>query len=115
MVRGRRTGRGDGNNRMDRRYVLILFLLAACAEPSSRTENPDTGTPGTVSADAGRVLFEQTCSRCHALPSPDDHPVPEWPSIVQRMRGNMDRRNVPGITDSQAAAIIGHLQDAAGR
>lgn len=55
-------------------------------------------------------LFARTCSRCHALPDPAQHAAGEWPGVVERMRENMRRMEVDGITDEQAGRIVEFLQ-----
>lgn len=46
-------------------------------------------------------LFERTCSRCHALPSPIQHRRDEWPDSVKRMVQNMRNtgKSVPSATE----------------
>jgi len=63
----------------------------------------------------GAALFEQTCSRCHALPDPRQHAAAGWPAVVQRMREHMQQSNVPGISEEQADQIDGFLEREARR
>ncbi len=66
---------------------------------------------------AGRAasLFARTCSRCHALPDPAQHTPEEWPAVVERMRDNMRRMQVPAIDDAEARVIAKFLQEEAAK
>lgn len=61
----------------------------------------------------GRERFRTVCTRCHALPDPDQHTAEEWPAVVQRMRENMREMEVAEPSDEEAAAIVRYLQRAA--
>ncbi len=61
-------------------------------------------------AGEGRESFGRLCSRCHALPDPSQHAAGEWPAVVRRMRGHMERMEVEGITDAEAERIVRYLQ-----
>ncbi len=61
-------------------------------------------------AGAGRETFQAMCSRCHALPDPRAHSAADWPTVIQRMEGNMTRMNVSGVSRPQAEAIVGYLR-----
>ena len=63
-------------------------------------------------AGEGRATFGRACSRCHALPDPDQHTPEEWPAVVERMRGHMERMEVEGISDAEAEQIVRYLQRA---
>lgn len=58
---------------------------------------PSTGGPQVLlepnSPDA--KLFNHYCSQCHALPSPAQHTAAEWPSVVARMRAQMQEVSQP--------------------
>jgi len=64
-------------------------------------------------ADEGRETFGRVCSRCHALPDPAQHTAGEWPDVVRRMRGHMERMEVQGISDREAGRIVRYLKRAA--
>jgi len=61
----------------------------------------------------GRDVFRRVCSRCHALPDPAQYTGEEWPEVVQRMRGHMERMEVRGISDREAERIVRYLKRAA--
>lgn len=58
--------------------------------------------------------FARACSRCHALPDPEQHTAAQWPAVVQRMRGNMRKMHVSGIADAEAHDITAYLERSAG-
>lgn len=61
----------------------------------------------------GRELFSRTCARCHALPDPGQHTREEWPAVVERMRGHMEKMEVEGISDARARRVVRYLRRAA--
>lgn len=71
--------------------------------------------PGTLPAGEGAASFRERCSRCHALPDPSLHVPGDWPAVVDRMRQNMERAGVEGVSESEAEAIVAYLQRAAAR
>ncbi|MFQ5536012.1 MAG: c-type cytochrome [Gemmatimonadota bacterium] len=83
-------------------YLQEYALKAAPAPP------PDTAT------DPGAGLFAASCSRCHALPDPQQHTPAEWPDVVARMRRNMETMGAEPITDDEARQIVEYLQRASG-
>jgi cytochrome c5 len=40
---------------------------------------------GALPAAPGRDAFSETCSRCHELPDPMQHPPQDWAAVVRRM------------------------------
>ena len=70
--------------------------------------------PGGLPAGEGREDFRRACSRCHALPDPGQHTPEEWPEVVERMRRNMERMDVEGISDTETRRVVRYLQRAAG-
>lgn len=69
---------------MKKSIVLSLFtigLLASCTYQ---------GTPGGKRAEAkaiaeGKVLFDNSCHKCHALPEPKDFTDEQWVGLVESM------------------------------
>lgn len=82
----------------------ILSYLEAHAMPAADTTR--------LPVAAGRSLFTETCSRCHALPAPSQHTAAQWPGVVERMRQHMTQMGVGSITDRQAAEIVAYLRRA---
>lgn len=63
----------------------------------------------------GAALFRDRCSQCHALPDPARYASEEWPRVVERMRANMERMGVDGLSDAETDAVVGYLQGASVR
>lgn len=82
----------------------ILAYLREHAMRGAREESLPAGD--------GREAFVRVCSRCHALPDPRQRAAEEWPAVVERMWGHMERMEVEGITDAEADRIVRYLQDA---
>ena len=113
--------------RMERMSRMPLHRMNAPSGDEAKTilgylqaNSLRTVEPGSLPADdPAAALFSRTCSRCHALPDPAQHTGDEWPAVVERMRVNMRRMEVEGITDAQARAILDlrqrHAADPAGR
>lgn len=66
--------------------------------------------PIDLNSKAGK-LFGRTCSRCHALPSPKQHRVDEWPGTVNRMVQNMRAMGKSVPTTSELETITVFLQN----
>jgi cytochrome c5 len=89
--------------------AAILDYLRANAFRSTTAE----ALPENTHPDA--ALFARTCSRCHALPDPNQHTSAQWSTVVTRMSQNMRTMGVREITGEEASTIIAYLQRAAGR
>lgn len=59
---------------------------------------------------AGAQTFVAFCQQCHALPDPKQHTAREWPSVVERMRGNMRSMGRKVADDREAQRIVEYLQ-----
>ena len=55
--------------------------------------------------------FKRVCSACHALPDPRLHRASEWPQVVERMLGNMERAGRPRPDRAAIDAILGYLEE----
>jgi mono/diheme cytochrome c family protein len=60
--------------------------------------------------EAGAVLFRQSCARCHALPSPQQHTAGEWPAVVRRMARYMAAAGGTPLSEEQMHGIVSYLQ-----
>ena len=72
----------------------------------------DQQTLSGLNSQSG-MLFQQTCSQCHALPDPKQHTPQEWPDVVSRMKQNMQLMKLPLIQPKEEALIVQFLQHAA--
>ena len=71
------------------------------------SEPPKTADQET---DKGYALTQEYCIQCHQPPNPRQHTAREWPQVVVRMEGYMQRqgRTVPSQADSRL--IIEYLE-----
>ncbi len=87
---------------------ILAYLQANSLKTISENELPDLSGPQAEE-------FKNTCSRCHALPSPYQHTAEQWPAVVERMRKHMKDYNMAGITDEEENSVIKYLQTAAAK
>lgn len=86
----------------EEKETIVGYLKKHSMESISPKELPD---PGSESA----VLFRGRCSQCHALPNPKLHTAKEWPSVVERMQGNMESMGRKVLTENEKKEIVGYL------
>ncbi len=103
-----RPGRGRGRMQVEvpsvgEQQVLLDYLQTYALKPAAPDALGPADTPGLS-------LFRRTCSQCHALPDPKAHHAGEWPSVVERMRGNMANMGKTVITDDERDEILGYLK-----
>lgn len=112
--RGMMRGRGRGDMPMGMHGVDAPSEEEAAGLVEYYTSNALRSIePGTLPAGKGAALFADRCSRCHALPDPGQHGPSEWPAVVSRMRENMERAGVEGLSGPEADAIVEYLRRAA--
>ncbi len=85
---------------------LLAYLKRHGLRPAPADVAPESAGPGAA-------LFRTTCARCHALPHPALHSPKEWPAVVERMRGHMQRQNVQGVDNEAAEQISAFLAETA--
>ena len=61
--------------------VFLLLLGAACATTAARREAMDPTLPPQ---QRGRVVYETSCNKCHALYMPSSYGAEEWPFYVRK-------------------------------
>jgi len=64
--------------------LLALMAVTACETTSGRArmEADLASAPGDI--ERGRILYERSCSRCHALRMPASHSKEEWRFFVRK-------------------------------
>ena len=72
---------------------------------------------GDVDLGAAKAVFEQTCSKCHALSRPLGKKKDQagWESTVQRMAAYYQRKMGSPITEEDQKAIVQYLVSVAGK
>ncbi len=69
----------------------------------------DTAQYNDLDTSAGRA-FQSTCSRCHALPDPEQHSAGKWPAVVVPMRQTMVTQGKTVPNEPTIGEIVGFLQ-----
>ncbi len=87
---------------------ILSYLQANSLKTIEENELPDLSGSQTEE-------FKNSCSRCHALPSPYQHTAEQWPAVVERMRKRMKDYNMAAITDEEGNSIIKYLQTVAAK
>lgn len=69
-------------------YTFIIGAIGAIGFMFSCS--PKTGATGTKMITAehlaqGKVIFDNSCGKCHDLPSPSDHNAQDWVGILNSM------------------------------
>lgn len=62
---------------------LAIGFLFACSPKVTKTVATKTIT--TEHLTQGKVLFENSCGKCHDLPSPTEHNAQDWVGIMNSM------------------------------
>lgn len=78
---------------MTRPGTVALFLLAAaCVAPLPHATVDDATRAqarwpeaSVATLEAGRRLFADRCSGCHALRLPSEYPAARWPALLSQM------------------------------
>lgn len=61
--------------------ALLLLLVAACETTAPARVRPDPELPPQ---EQGRILYESSCNRCHALHMPSSYRPDEWTFYVRK-------------------------------
>lgn len=79
------------------------------------TDNPPAPEePYEAGSLSPQELFTRKCSRCHALPDPQQRTAAEWTEIVKRMQQYVEREDFTNLQPDEAASILRYLQTQAG-
>jgi mono/diheme cytochrome c family protein len=78
--------------------VAVAFGGAACGPKLPEPDSP------------GAQLYAQRCDTCHRLYAPTSMKYEMWKMQVERMQGEMARRGVPTLTDSERRVLLEYLQ-----
>jgi len=64
------------------RIAPVLLLAAACE--TTRTSRRAALDPTLPPQERGRILYESSCNRCHALHMPSSYRAEEWELYVRK-------------------------------
>lgn len=87
----------------EEKTVILSYLQDHALKSISPNEIPNTETTGAK-------LFQQKCSRCHALPDPNVHTASQWPDVVARMQLNTKKANLPELKKDEQDTIVKYLE-----
>ena len=98
--------------------ISLLVFIAACGavkliQPTQAdVDRVSTKYPGYTLAElqGSKVLYEQTCSRCHKLKNPSSRSEKKWDKIVPTMIGKLTKKEGHQVIDSkQQDSILRYL------
>lgn len=86
----------------DQQKEILAYLEAYALKPIS---------PGALGSpnSPGAVAFRNTCSQCHALPSPKLHTASDWPAVVRKMQSYAKQMSKKQISNQEAKEIESYL------
>jgi len=98
-------------------FSLLVFFVACTATKLIQPTQADvdrisTKYPGysLQELQGGKVLFEQTCSRCHKLKNPASKSEKKWEKIVPTMIGKLTKKEGRQVIDAkQQDSILRYL------
>ncbi len=82
---------------------IAEYLSAHALKKADDTLMNDTSPTGQ--------LFQRKCTQCHALPDPKLHTASEWPNVIERMRGNIERMQKEAISNSEKEELVRYLSE----
>lgn len=69
-------------------HLLLLVAVAAVAFTSSCSPKVAVAGPKMITAEnlaQGKIIFDNTCGKCHDLPNPTDFNAQDWVGIMNSM------------------------------
>lgn len=69
-------------------YTLLIAAFGAIGFMFSCSPKQGVAGTKTITADnlaQGKVIFDNSCGKCHDLPSPTDHNAQDWVGIMNSM------------------------------
>ena len=84
--------------------TLLVGLVAVACAPTLREQRAAGLAAATTDIERGKVYYETSCNRCHALYMPRSFSQREWPNLVLRYgpRARLDKK--------QRQLVIDYLQ-----
>jgi len=78
--------------------LVVLIATSACSPALPEPES------------AGAVLYARRCATCHRLYAPSTMKYELWMQYVDRMQGEMVRRGLPPLSDSERTTLLDYLR-----
>ena len=63
--------------------IATLGFLGSCTTKPALVEGTMTNTVESLAM--GKTVYENSCAKCHDLPSPTEHSAQNWVGIMNRM------------------------------
>lgn len=63
--------------------VILLGFLASCTPKPAVVEGTQTNMAERIAQ--GKVIYDNSCGKCHDLPNPTDHSAQDWVGIMNWM------------------------------
>ena len=97
-------------------YIIsaIIFISCASTKPVAPTnadvERGKTTYPNLTleAANAGKMNFEQQCSKCHGLKKPNSKTAEQWQKIVPGMAAKAEKKAGKVVIDQATQESILH-------
>ncbi|MBI1816923.1 MAG: hypothetical protein HYR72_18245 [Deltaproteobacteria bacterium] len=77
--------------------VTLVTLMTGC------TQLPEPESPGAK-------MYAARCGTCHRLYAPSLLKFEMWKYQVDRMQGEMQRRGIPPLSDSELTTVLDYLK-----
>jgi hypothetical protein len=87
--------------------LVLLFgtMTFISVQKASNPIHPQTVTPATATQrQRAQLILETRCSACHVMPRPTDHPLSEWPAILNRMAPKA------GLSNADKTLLLHYIQ-----
>lgn len=70
------------------KILAVTAILGTAFIVSCTPKTPEVSGPKTITAEylaQGKVIFDNSCKKCHDLPNPNDHSAQDWVGIMNSM------------------------------
>ncbi|WPO82587.1 cytochrome c [Chryseobacterium sp. JJR-5R] len=64
---------------------FTAIVLASCTPKATTATAPVAATSTAEQMAQGKIIFENSCGRCHKLPDPTAHTPVQWVGIMNSM------------------------------
>lgn len=89
---------------MGRRWLIsAIVTIVMCGVAACDARLPEPDSPGAR-------LYRDRCSGCHRLYAPSLMKPEMWRITVKRMQGEMARRGVQPLSESETALLLSYLE-----
>lgn len=81
--------------------LIAVIFMVACGPKSTAVTGPKYTSSEQLAQ--GKTIFENSCNKCHALPSPEKHDAQSWIKTLSRMAPRAK------LTDDQHQMVYDYL------